>query len=83
MFLARLSENAETVRSQSRIFVQIWQTNNRAGSTYVPKPCAGVVTDFRPLKLYRMFNNPNAKWEHLAQEWQEIVTLPVCWSSPL
>ena len=24
-----------------------------------------------------MFNNPNAKWEHLAQEGQQIVTLHV------
>jgi len=35
-----------------------------------------VVTDFRPLKQYRMFNKPNAKWDRLARA-EEVVVLPV------
>ena len=66
-----------TGRSQSRILAEIWQNNDRASSQYVPKPYSGVVTDFRPLKQYRMFDNPDAKWEHLALQGQEVVTLPV------
>jgi len=75
--MARLFESSRTGRSESRILAEIWQNNDCASSKYVPKPYSGVVTDFRPLKQYRMFDNPDAKWEHLALEGQEIVTLPV------
>jgi phthiocerol/phenolphthiocerol synthesis type-I polyketide synthase E len=75
--MARLFESAGTGRSESRILAEIWQNNDRACSKYVPKPYSGRVTDFRPLKQYRMFDNPDAKWEHLASEGQEVVTLPV------
>ncbi|HXY07799.1 MAG TPA: thioesterase domain-containing protein [Terriglobales bacterium] len=77
MVLARLFNNSETGRSESRILGEIWENNDRACSQYVPKPYAGVVTDFRPLKQYRMFDNPGARWERLAQAGQQIVTLPV------
>jgi phthiocerol/phenolphthiocerol synthesis type-I polyketide synthase E len=77
MLLARFSENSEIGQSQARILAEIWKMNDRASSSYVPQPYPGVVTDFRPLKQYRMFNNPNAKWEHLARGGQDIVTLPV------
>ena len=77
MLLAKLCGNSETGRSQSRILAEIWRMNDHAVSTYVPKRYAGVLTDFRPLKQYRMFTNSNAKWEELAEEGQEIVILPV------
>ena len=74
--MARLF-GSRTGRSESRILAELWQNNDRASSKYVPKPYSGLVTDIRPLKQYRMFDNPDAKWEHLALEGQEIVTLPV------
>jgi phthiocerol/phenolphthiocerol synthesis type-I polyketide synthase E len=77
MLMARLFDTSGTRMSESRILGEIWQNNDRAASKYVPKPYSGVVTDFRPLKQYRMFDNPNAKWGQLALEGQEIVTLPV------
>jgi thioesterase domain-containing protein/acyl carrier protein len=77
MLQARLFANSETGRSESRILGEIWANNDRACSQYVPKPYPGVVTDFRPLKQYRMFANPDATWERLAQGGQQIVTLPV------
>ena len=43
----------------------------------MPKPYSGVVTDFRPIKQYRLFNKPGAKWDQLAQGGQQIIALPV------
>jgi len=77
MLLARLFRNSGPERSESRILGEIWENNDRACSQYVPTPYSGVVTDFRPLKQYRMFDNPEAKWDRLAQAGQEVVTLPV------
>jgi hypothetical protein len=77
MLLARLFRNSGPERSESRILGEIWENNDRAFSRYVPVPYSGVVTDFRPLKQYRMFDNPDARWDRLAQGGQEVVTLPV------
>lgn len=77
MLLSPVFANSRTARSESRILAEIWRNNDRACSNYVPKPYPGVVTDFRPLQQYRMFANPDAKWQQLAQEGQHIVTLPV------
>ena len=73
---AKFSKDAEAT-PQSHNLARIWQANDRACLIYVPKPFAGVVTDFRPSKQYRMFNLPNLKWEQLAQRGQQIVNLPV------
>jgi phthiocerol/phenolphthiocerol synthesis type-I polyketide synthase E len=77
MLLAKLFHNSGTGKSESRILGEIWENNDRACSRYVPKPYSGGVTEFRPLKQYRMFDNPDAKWDRLAQGGQEVVTLPV------
>jgi len=77
MLLARLFRNSGPEKSESRILGEIWENNDRACSRYVPKPYSGVVTDFRPLKQYRMFDNPDARWDRLAKGGQEVVTLPV------
>jgi phthiocerol/phenolphthiocerol synthesis type-I polyketide synthase E len=77
ILLAKLFHNSGRGKSESRILGEIWENNDRASSQYVPKPYSGVVTDFRPLKQYRMFDTPDAKWDRLAQAGQEVVTLPV------
>ncbi len=77
MLLARFFEKSAILTSESRILGEIWRNNDRACSQYLPKPYPGLVADFRPLKQYRMFDNPDAKWNQLAQEGQEVVTLPV------
>jgi hypothetical protein len=56
---------------------EIWKLNDLACQRYVPRPYDGEVTDFRPLKQYRVFNQPNAKWDQLAKAGQHIVALPV------
>jgi len=76
MLLAKLGKGSRTAVSESRVLAQIWRANDRACWDYVPKPYPGVVTDFRPLKQYRMFNKPNAKWDRLARV-EEVVVLRV------
>ena len=76
MLLARLGKGSRTVVSESRVLGQIWRANDSACWDYVPKPYSGVVTDFRPVKQYRIFNKPNAKWDRLARA-EEVVVLPV------
>src|SRR5438105_1465242 len=76
MLLAKLGKGSRTAVSESRVLAQIWRANDRACWDYVPKPYPGVVTDFRPLKQYRMFNKRNAKWDRLARA-EEVVVLPV------
>lgn len=64
-------------KSNSMILGQIWQTNDRAGWSYIPKPYPGEVLDFRPAKQYRVFSKPDLKWDQLAQEGQRVMILPV------
>ena len=77
MILSKLEKNPESVGSESRVLGNIWQANDLACQKYVPKPFPGVVTDFRPLKQYRAFNKPDAKWDRLALEGETVVVLPV------
>jgi phthiocerol/phenolphthiocerol synthesis type-I polyketide synthase E len=76
MVLAKSGKKSEQV-SGPRVLGQIWQANDLACQNYVPQPFPGVLTDFRPLKQYRSLDKPDAKWEHLALQGQNIVVLPV------
>jgi len=76
MILAKSGKKSEQV-SGPRVLGQIWQANDLACQNYVPQPFPGVLTDFRPLKQYRSLDKPDAKWEHLALQGQNIVVLPV------
>ena len=77
MLLAKFDKKQRADSSKSVVLAKIWQTNDRACQNYVPRPYPGSVTDFRPLMQYRAFNRPDAKWDRLAQEGQEIVVLPL------
>lgn len=77
MLIAKFASRSRTAPSQTLLLGQIWQANDRACLEYAAKPYLGTVTDFRPKKQYRMFNQPGVKWEKLARGGQEIVTLPV------
>jgi len=46
---------------ESLVLAKVWRTNDRACGNYVPQPYAGTVTDFRPLKQYRLLDTPDAK----------------------
>ena len=77
MVLAKLKRHPDNASSSSMVLGQIWQTNDRACWSYVPKPYPGKITDFRPMKQYRIFSKPGLKWDELAQQGQEVVVLPV------
>jgi thioesterase domain-containing protein len=77
MLQGKLKKNSPVARSSSRILSQIWQANDRASMDYVPQPFAGTVTDFRPLRQYRMFSKPGLKWDQLAEGGEKVVVLPV------
>ncbi|MGD0544253.1 MAG: alpha/beta fold hydrolase [Candidatus Acidiferrales bacterium] len=77
MLLGKFEKNSKASNSGSRILGNIWLANDLACQKYVPKPFAGVVTDFRPLKQYRAFDKPDTKWDRLALHGQTVVVLPV------
>jgi phthiocerol/phenolphthiocerol synthesis type-I polyketide synthase E len=76
MLLSRFSKRFPNAVSESRLLGQIWQANDRASWTYLPKPYPGVVTDVRPAKQYRIFSKPDLKWDGLTQG-QDVIVLPV------
>jgi phthiocerol/phenolphthiocerol synthesis type-I polyketide synthase E len=76
MLVAKFSQAPRADSSESVLLAKIWQTNDHACAAYVAKPYAGAVTDFRPLKQYRIFNTPDAKWDRLAEGGQRVVVVP-------
>lgn len=78
MLAARFSKGGTAAaNSHARVLGDIWRANDQACIAFVPRPFGGVVTDFRPMKQYRMFDLPNVKWERLAQGGEQVVNLPV------
>ena len=76
MLFAKFSNAPRADSSESVLLAKVWQMNDRASASYVPKPYVGTVTDFRPLKQYRIFNAPGAKWDRLAQGGQQVIVVP-------
>ncbi|HEV7218850.1 MAG: alpha/beta fold hydrolase [Terriglobales bacterium] len=78
MLLGKLDpQRLRRTMPESRALGRLWQMNDRACVSYLPRPYPGKITDFRPRKQYQRFSNPEAKWEPLAQGGQEIIVLPV------
>jgi phthiocerol/phenolphthiocerol synthesis type-I polyketide synthase E len=75
--LAKLGRHRKGSVSDSLLLGQIWQANDRASWAYAPKPYPGFLADFRPRKQYRVFSDPNYKWDQLAKSGQEVIVLPV------
>ena len=76
MLFAKLSKGSRADASESVLLAKIWQTNDLACVNYNPRPYAGTVTGFRPLKQYRIFDRPDANWERLAQGGQQVIVVP-------
>jgi phthiocerol/phenolphthiocerol synthesis type-I polyketide synthase E len=76
MLRAEFGGQPPTATSESLVLAKLWQTNDRACVNYVPRPYSGSIIDFRPLKQYRAFDKPDAKWAHLAEGGVEVVVLP-------
>ncbi len=77
ILLTRFTRKSGRTDSKSRIMGQIWQANDRANVSYVPKPYPGRIIDVRPKKQYRMFGQDEHKWAELALGGQETIVLPV------
>ena len=77
MLRDRFTKSSNVESSESLALGRIWKANDLACVEYQPKPYPGVVTDFRPMKQYGLFDRPDAKWDRLAQGGQHVVTLPV------
>lgn len=77
ILLSKFAHLPQNGSSESRVLARIWQLNDKACDLYIAKPYPGVVTDFRPIKPYRIFNRPGLKWDQLAQGGQKVVVLPV------
>lgn len=75
--LSRLGRQADGVVNNSLLLAKVWRTNDKASWNYVPAPFPGKVTDFRPMKQYRIYRRPDLKWDHLAQSGQETIVLPL------
>lgn len=76
ILLTKLQKHSTAVSSGSLILAQVWQSNDRAAVNYVPKPYPGEVTDFRPARQYRAYNNPELKWDRLARAGQRVIVIP-------
>jgi phthiocerol/phenolphthiocerol synthesis type-I polyketide synthase E len=76
MLLRTSGLNKTGFRSESSVLAQVWETNDSAVLNYLPRPYAGVITDFRPMKQYARYAGENVKWARLSLG-QQIITLPV------
>jgi acyl transferase domain-containing protein/thioesterase domain-containing protein len=76
IFLTKLQKHSAAKSSGSLVLAQVWQSNDRAAVQYVPKPYSGEVTDFRPARQYRVYNNPDLKWERLARAGERVIVIP-------
>jgi thioesterase domain-containing protein/acyl carrier protein len=77
MLVRTLSRSKRESRSTFSVLAQVWETNDSAILTYVPRRYAGVITDFRPIRQYARYGGENLKWDQLALGGQKIVTLPI------
>jgi thioesterase domain-containing protein/acyl carrier protein len=75
--LGKFVKNTSLAKSKFLMLGQVWELNDHAAFNYVPQPYPGCLTDFRPVKQYRMCDKPELKWDRLAQGGQKTVTLPV------
>jgi thioesterase domain-containing protein/acyl carrier protein len=75
--LAELGKRPGADVADSLLLAKVWHTNDVASWAYLPQPFRGKLTDFRPMKQYRVFSQPGVKWDQLAQGGQETIVLPV------
>src|SRR6202007_1090732 len=75
--VSKFTKNPRTETSESLLLAKIWQSNDQAALGYVPRPYPGSITEFRPLKQYRMFRQPDAGWDGFPQGGRQVVVLPI------
>jgi thioesterase domain-containing protein/acyl carrier protein len=62
--------------SEFSVLAKIWDVNDRAILSYVPKPYPGTITNFRPLRQYSQYHGEPMDWTGLAKQ-HDVVTLRV------
>jgi non-ribosomal peptide synthetase component F/thioesterase domain-containing protein len=77
MLLGKVVKDQHGSKSESLLMARMWEINDRAILSYVPRAYPGVITDFRPVKQYARYLGPDVHWDRLARDGQEIVTIPV------
>jgi phthiocerol/phenolphthiocerol synthesis type-I polyketide synthase E len=73
----RLGKEPSESSGKSVARARIWEANDRAILTYIPRAYPGKITDFRPMVQYARYSSPELKWRQLAHGGQEIMSLPV------
>ena len=77
VLLGRLGKTLSESSGKSAALARIWEANDRAILTYIPRAYPGKITDFRPMVQYARYSSPELKWRQLAHGGQEIISLPV------
>jgi phthiocerol/phenolphthiocerol synthesis type-I polyketide synthase E len=77
MLLTAFDGDSSSSVSGSKLLGQVWRANDRACVNYRPRAYSGPLTDFRPIKQYRLYDKPEAKWSELAQGRHNVIVLPV------
>jgi non-ribosomal peptide synthetase component F/thioesterase domain-containing protein len=77
MLLARIGKKQSESSGKSLALARVWEANDRAILTYLPRAYPGKITDFRPMVQYARYSSPELKWRQLAHGGQEIISLPV------
>lgn len=67
--------NGNGINSKT-ILYEIWESNDLASLNYAPKPYAGKITQFLPIKEYAHHIGLEPGWEKLAEEGVETHILP-------
>jgi amino acid adenylation domain-containing protein len=74
--LGKLGRGPAAETSGALVLAKVWEANERASESYVPRPYPGIVTDFRPARQYRALDKPELKWDGLAEGGQRVVVIP-------
>ena len=64
--LSRFLGNKLAKASESQLLSRLWKTNDEASLAYLPKPYLGRIADFRPLRQYSLYLEPNVNWDGVA-----------------
>jgi len=75
--LAKLGLQQKTIKSRNMLLSSIWKTCDLAAVSYIPRPYAGTITEFKPMIEYACFSGPEKGWEKLAAGGLDTCVMPV------
>jgi thioesterase domain-containing protein/acyl carrier protein len=77
MLLGKFVKEDQRERSDSQIFAELWDANERAAFDYVPRVYTGRIIQFRPVRQYTRYDGQERGWDRLASEGVEVYDLLV------